>query len=108
MKSLALEEHFVGPTNLVKTWQLRHFVRQNSNSKFNRAIKFDFVQINNHDLKVRCVIRIPTSWAEAEEMRTSLPVLYDFVTHQNPGYTFSNFVRRGNYYLSNGTRITNN
>lgn len=107
LKSFILEDHFVGPTNLVKTWQLRHFLKRSSISKFNRAIKFDFIKIDSQTEKIKCMVRIPSSWAEAEDMRSSLPTLYDYLTHQNPRYTFSNFLRNGNYYVSNGTLITN-
>lgn len=51
------------------------------------------------------MLRIPSSWAEAEDFKTSLPTLFEYITNQNPNYTFSNFERKGNYYQAHGTII---
>ena len=104
-KALIFEEQMVAIDNIIKTWQLRHFMKKKYNFIFNSSLKYTYIAINGISLDIECMLRIPSSWAEAEDFKSSLPALFDYITNQNPNYTFSNFERIGNYYKAQGTII---
>ena len=105
LKAWLFEEKLVAVDNIIKTWQLRHFMKRKYNSFFNSSLKYTYIAIDDISSDIECMLRIPSSWAEAQDFRTSLPILFEYVTNQNPNYTFSNFERIGNYYKAKGTII---
>ena len=104
-KAWLFEEKLVAIDNIVKTWQLRHFMRKKYNSLFNSSLKYTYIAIDDISSDITCMLRIPSSWADAKDFKISLPALFEYITNQNPNYTFSNFERIGNYYKAKGTII---
>lgn len=105
LKALIFEEKLVAIDNIIKTWQLRHFMKKKYNSFFNGSLKYTYIAIDDISSNITCMLRIPSSWAEAKDFKSSLPTLFDYITNQNNNYTFSNFERKGNYYVAKGTII---
>lgn len=84
------------------TFKVRHFIKY-GHFIYRRWLCKSCVKIT--DTKIQAFIKTPTDQHELQNLKNTIPLLFEEITSSYPEYTYSGFAREKGFYILKGTKI---